>query len=282
MLRKWSDIIPALKEPFAASEIEWRVAQAGKKGDAGNVWCKVLCYLTARAIDDRLDAVAGGENWWVEYRHEANAVLCGLSIRGLDDTGEARTVTKWDGADRTDIEAVKGGLSGAKKRAGVPWGIGRYLYNLDEGWAVTSLNNEKGAEWHWMPASDGKGNPRKAYPSFYWKAPELPQWALPAGEKAKTTRKQPERPAAGEDAPAAPAIRTGNPFGIPGEAWLKLDACKTYDELYQMCASMREDSRGANPAGENWNINLNRFWADRSSFLKDAERNGLESDGRPE
>ncbi|MGH7576528.1 MAG: Rad52/Rad22 family DNA repair protein [Longimicrobiales bacterium] len=33
------------------------------------------------------------------------------------------------------MESVKGGLSAATKRAAVEWGIGRYLYGIEEGWA---------------------------------------------------------------------------------------------------------------------------------------------------
>ena len=43
-------------------------------------------------------------------------------------------ITKYDGAPNTDIEAVKGGLSDASKRAAVQWGIGRYLYGMESVW----------------------------------------------------------------------------------------------------------------------------------------------------
>lgn len=39
-----------------------------------------------------------------------------------------------DGAENTDIEPVKGGLSDAYKRAAVKWGIGRYLYDMEAAW----------------------------------------------------------------------------------------------------------------------------------------------------
>lgn len=48
-------------------------------------------------------------------------VECGISIK-ID--GE--WITKWDAAENTQVEAVKGGRSGAMKRAAVQWGIGRY------------------------------------------------------------------------------------------------------------------------------------------------------------
>jgi len=38
------------------------------------------------------------------------------------------------GAENSDIEPVKGGLSDSFKRAAVQWGIGRYLYSLGAVW----------------------------------------------------------------------------------------------------------------------------------------------------
>ena len=82
-------------------------------------------------------------------------------------------VTKWDGAENTDIEAVKGGLSGAMKRAAVQWGIGRYLYKLEESWINA---NENGAY---------RGKTKDGTP-FKWDAPSLPSWALPKSSKSET------------------------------------------------------------------------------------------------
>ena len=43
-------------------------------------------------------------------------------------------ITKWDGAEDSDIEPIKGGLSDSMKRAAYQWGIGRVLYSLDTVW----------------------------------------------------------------------------------------------------------------------------------------------------
>lgn len=155
-----------LHAPFPSYDVEWRIAQSGKSSDGG-YWAKVLAYITNRAIMQRLDEVVGPENWKNEYKDAplGKGVLCGLSIR---INGE--WVTKWDGADPTDIEAVKGGLSDAMKRAGVQWGIGRYLYNLDEGFAVTRAKQESG--FRFAKSKEG---------TFYWSPPTLPSWALPGG-----------------------------------------------------------------------------------------------------
>jgi hypothetical protein len=194
-----------LAEPFPASDVEWRVQSSGVKGD-GSVWARVLAYITNRAIMERLDEVCGPANWRNEFRHEANgAVLCGISIRVLREFGDLQNegesyewVTKWDGAENTDIEAVKGGLSGAMKRAGYQWGIGRYLYQLEEGFARVS---ENGA--HFAKTKDGK--------AFKWDAPALPLWALPGGSgKAVASNPAPNAPAAASRSNKSSAPSTSN------------------------------------------------------------------------
>ena len=63
-------------------------------------------------------------------------MICGISIR----IG-AEWVTKWDGAENTELESVKGGLSASMRRAAVQWGVGRYLYRLPRVWVPV---DEKG------------------------------------------------------------------------------------------------------------------------------------------
>ena len=165
-----------LREPFDPEDVEWRVGQAGKDRN-GKVWAKVLAYITSRAIQDRLDEVCGPENWCNEFvSGPEGGVLCGISIRV-----DGQWVKKWDGAENTDVEAVKGGLSGAMKRAAVQWGIGRYLYDLPEGWAQIS---ERGAHRSTLPKDKG-GDP------FRWDAPQMPSWALPAARPQKKNASAP-------------------------------------------------------------------------------------------
>ncbi|WP_312560897.1 Rad52/Rad22 family DNA repair protein [Anaerospora sp.] len=144
--------IKKLQEPFAPSEIEWRVgATMGDKTKG-----IALAYVTNRAIQNRLDEVFGPFGWKNEFREwKNNSQLCGISI-----FFNGEWITKWDGADDSETEAIKGGLSDSMKRAAVQWGIGRYLYNLE---------NE------WVPiVSAGR--------SFKIKdIPRLPSWALPQG-----------------------------------------------------------------------------------------------------
>ena len=136
-----------------------------------------LAYITARAIQKRLDDVCGPENWKLEPPKILNingksAFSCGLSIR-IDD----EWVTKYDVCEPTNIEAAKGGWSGAMKRAGAQWGIGRYLYYLDETFAEVSESQPIGAHrqgWNYAKLSEKAGGA-----TYYWKTPGLPAWALP-------------------------------------------------------------------------------------------------------
>lgn len=155
-----------LDAPFASEDIEWRIQQAGKNNNG--IWAKVLAYVTNRAIMKRLDEVCGKAGWRNEYRDISNngGVECGISIKV-----DGEWITKWDAAENTQVEAVKGGRSGAMKRAAVQWGIGRYLYNLEEGFAVVSATRAIGFQYA----------KSKEVGVFYWKAPALPAWALPSG-----------------------------------------------------------------------------------------------------
>jgi hypothetical protein len=166
-----------LVEPFPPSDIEWRVSRSGIKND--KVWATVVAYLTNRAIMERLDEVCGPANWRNEYRPwdlGSPGVLCGIAIKIGDEW-----VTKWDGAEQPaekggmQLVAVKGGFSNAMKRAAVLWGIGRYLYDLPEGYATIEENGR-----HYQPASKKTG---KEVPAFKWNAPALPKWALPESHK---------------------------------------------------------------------------------------------------
>ena len=160
-----------LAEPFPAEDIEWRVSRAGQ-GKNGP-FCMVLAYITSRAISARLDEVCGVENWKNEAPvvHDIHSkftmVAVGISIRV-----DSEWITKWDVSEPTNIEPAKGGFSGGMKRAGAQFGIGRYLYHLDETFAETSETGGKGWNYAKLPDKQGGG-------TYYWKPPTLPAWALP-------------------------------------------------------------------------------------------------------
>jgi len=114
MNQQCKDIERELKKPFPVIKIKWR------KG-GGN---KDLAYIDARDVMDRLDAIFGIAGWQVGYEFIGSRMMCSLTCR----IGE-EWITKCDGADDTQIESEKGGISSALKRSAVLWGIGRYLYH---------------------------------------------------------------------------------------------------------------------------------------------------------
>lgn len=152
-----------LKAFFAEEDLEWRVQSCGIKNDTP--WAMVLCYVQARAIQKRLDEVIGWENWKDEYRVEGTNIICRLALRI-----KGEWVAKENGASETDIEAFKGGISGAFKRvASSGFGIGRYLYDLDATFAVCSLEKKKG--WNIAYTKEKK--------AVYWETPKMPARFLP-------------------------------------------------------------------------------------------------------
>lgn len=159
--------LTALKVPFEAHEIEWRQQKQGMSNN--RPWCMVLAYVSNRAIMNRLDNVCTMGLWQNTYDNGANGgVLCGISIKPDNEW-----ITKYDGADNTAVEAVKGGLSGAMKRAAVQWGIGRYLYYLEATFADCVIEKPQDmTNWN-------KGYHKETKTNYWWKTPTLPNWALP-------------------------------------------------------------------------------------------------------
>jgi len=131
------EISAQLAAPFADSDIEWRYSSISKDKTSG----LVVAYVTNRAIQNRLDAVLGIGGWKNEFvpwhadkKNNKESQLCGLSI-WIEERNE--WLTKYDGADDSETEPIKGGLSDSMKRAAVQWGIGRYLYEMDNVYANT-------------------------------------------------------------------------------------------------------------------------------------------------
>lgn len=149
------EIEKKLKAPFRPEELEFRIITQTKDKTKG----LVAAYIQNRAVQNRLDETVGFENWKNEFIVTGNAKICGLSIRINNEW-----ITKYDGASDTDIEATKGGLSNAMKRAAVEWGIGRYLYKLPSQWVKIEPSG-------------------KSYKIT--ELPKLPNWALPDDMKQK-------------------------------------------------------------------------------------------------
>lgn len=175
--------IHELSKPFPAKDVLWRIEQSGVSKSSGNPWAKVLAYIDNRAIVDRLDEIIGATNWSNDFKQgPSGGVLCCIAIR----VGK-EWIAKWDGAENTQYQPVKSGLSAAMKRSASQWGIGRYLYNLEDGWANIHAGGKNRST---IKYKDGSGQEQTM--QIQWDPPSLPAWALPEGEAPKV--KTPERP----------------------------------------------------------------------------------------
>lgn len=189
-----NEIINQLRAPFAADRIEWRVGSCGEKQD-GSVWARCLAYIDNRAAMERLDEVFG-MNWShrEDFHQVGGQAVCVVTISiGNHPHGDAflsRTVTGSCIVEANgDIDPFKSAASGAMKRAVVNLGIGRYLYDLPEAWAVIDPNGKY----------DGK---TKQGTRFRWNPPQLPAWAGGGNQSPQTVRAD-----APEPATVKPAVR---------------------------------------------------------------------------
>lgn len=164
-------IATALQKPFPASSVGWKPQTV--KGER----CLAVAYIDARDVMDRLDEVAGPDGWQDAYEFLPDgSVVCRLRVRfaagewveKADVGGES---DQPDGGDRR-----KAAVSDALKRAAVKFGIGRYLYRLDQQWVDFDAKTRS------IP-----------------KPPRLPEWALPEEERRQAS--QPAKPAASQPAP---------------------------------------------------------------------------------
>ena len=175
--------LKTLRAPFKADEIEWVISATNKEKTQGYA----APYVDSRAIQERLDTVLGIHCWQDHFltipasAKEPSAHICEISIK-TDDMPE--WVTKSDGAGSTDIEPIKGGLSGAFKRAGSMWGVGRYLYDMKGTWVPIEA---KGRSY---VVTDAGLN---SLANFYNNKVSKMFGALPSG--TQINKAQPEQPA---------------------------------------------------------------------------------------
>ena len=147
------NIMDILKRPFPPSAISWRAGATNAKKNGGKPnKCIALAYIDARDVMERLDYVFGTD-WECTYSHADKKTICNITITLPD----GKKITRANGAGDSDIEAEKGAISDAFKRAAVMFGIGRYLYQLPNVWV--ELDEYKHIK----------------------NIPELPKWATPDG-----------------------------------------------------------------------------------------------------
>lgn len=202
------ELAKKLAAPFPIDWVKWRVQ--GKPTAKGTA--RAVCYVDARAVMGRLDEVLGVGNWRSTTRHEGAGWICRLGIRVVRADGVADWVDQEDGADESDIEKHKGGISDAFKRAAVRFGVFAYGYDAPKYWAPV---NDKGyMPDDWRPADK-----------------DLPTWFFPGGvrpgERAQQQR-APEPKAEPKPEPQPPPARAPegqpqhvahviNDMGVPNE-----------------------------------------------------------------
>lgn len=138
------EILEALGQPFPYSDVHWRMQYV----DTTKMEGYAVPYLDARAVEDRFDQVLGQKNWndsyesWHTYTEtvterdkttvkEIRSQLCTIYVYNEE---RKEWLGKTDGAENTDIESIKGGLSDSFKRAAVKWNVGRYMYKMETVW----------------------------------------------------------------------------------------------------------------------------------------------------
>ena len=144
-----------LRAPFPADRVEWRIQSCGTKND-GSVWARCLAYIDNRAAMERLDDVYG-EGWShkEEFKQIGSSAVCTVTLSCGDRTVCGSCEVELAKGD--DIDPFKSAASGAMKRAVVNLGIGRYLYELPEAWAVITDSGKyqgktkDGTKFKWNP-----------------------------------------------------------------------------------------------------------------------------------
>jgi hypothetical protein len=189
--------IKALAAEFPRGAVSWRAQSLTKAGDKA----MALAYIDARDVMERLDAVCGPEGWQCDYPHASAKTVCRI---GIKIGGE--WVWKSNGAGDSDIEAEKGALSDAFKRAAVLWGIGRYLYAIES---------------PWVPCETYEANGKK-----HWKRWTADPWSCVRGGATVANTK----PAAAE--PAKPAARPATGPGVSAATFAaRIDKANTINAL---------------------------------------------------
>lgn len=236
-----------LAKPFASGDVSWRMdamsnwdkAKKEPKDPSRPVTALAFPFLDARVVQQRLDEVVGPHRWQGEFREgPGGSIICRISINVGTDEAPA-WVYKEDGADKTDVEATKGGLTDAFKRAAVHWGVGRYLYFHTPRWEEV----------------EAKGSFAK-----FKATPKLPANLLPAGDtgvakESSSASSAPEATPAPAAAPAAAPARTESPSD---------------DKVYLKVPMAEKDE--AKKLGARWDGTAKKWYVSASANLADFSR----------
>ena len=129
---EWREIGAKLAAPVDPEDVDFRAQSAGKSEEASGRQ-RVLCYMDARLVQDRLDEAVGPGAW--SFRYEP-LLVGGGEIQLAKGVLTIHSVVKEDVGDASSFSPSKGCVSDALKRAAVQWGIGRYLYDVEKEWVT--------------------------------------------------------------------------------------------------------------------------------------------------
>ena len=192
-----------LARPYPA--VDWKVQATNAKQKDGKrtppTKALLVPYIDARAVQARLDYVFGGD-WETEFVDINGGTKCGITIAGR---------TRWDVGEESDGAMGKGPkarFSDALKRAGVAWGIGRFLYDLPAVWVPcseyskvsdTEMATIRARYKAWTKRADtiklyGEvlGHFQAETPPSVEKAPEAPETAQDAAKAEERPESHPE------------------------------------------------------------------------------------------
>lgn len=143
--------------PFPANQVKW----IPKATNGDKTRALAVPYIDPRDVAERLDQVLGPLGWAVDHKNVAGQTITGI---GINHPENENWIWKWDvgfNSSSDDEVSVKGSVSDGLKRAAILWGIGRYLRRVEGTWVDYDSQKKK-----------------------LKKIPQLPEWALPGGEKS--------------------------------------------------------------------------------------------------
>ena len=157
--RSAAEIFDELAKPMP---YKWRlkaVANKAKKPYPEGTRGQFLAYIDARDVFNRLDGVLGADRWQdsVKRVNEDGSVIVALSLQlnGEWLTKEDIGYPNNPGAG-VEEEPLKAAVSDGIKRAGVHFGIGRFLYDLPPTWTEIDANGQPA-----RPIGAGHGEQRE-------------------------------------------------------------------------------------------------------------------------
>lgn len=171
---------------------KWREQSVNERG------ATMIAYIDARQLFDKLDEVCGVGNWQSDFRLVDGKLYGGIGIY-VDRGDHGGWVWKWDVGSESNVEKEKGESSDALKRAGIHWGVGRFLYSL----GIVTLRSAQ-YNGKWKPADDS-GN-------IIWDRDKLTELCKASVDEGKLDRTKLAKTASKQATPTATKPQAPLPY----------------------------------------------------------------------